>query len=139
MSYKHLLVAVDLSAPSDTMISKAVSMAKNLDAKISFIYVDITHQDADLLDYDPAEVNQIQRDHDDLMQQLNEITGLIRYPIENKLVVTGDVEEQLNEAVKEISADLLVSGHHHGFWNRWWSSARKLVSMADVDLLLIRI
>jgi universal stress protein A len=139
MSYKHVLVAVDLSQPSDLVIARAVSMAKNLDAKLSFICVDIIHQDAELLDYDPEEIRNIERGHDQLMSQLDEITSLIGYPVTDKLVVMGNVEEQVVEAVKDLKADLLVSGHHHGFWNRWWSSAHKLVNMAPVDLLLIHI
>ncbi len=35
MSYKHILVAVDLSDDSKVLIKKAVSLAKPLDAKVS--------------------------------------------------------------------------------------------------------
>jgi universal stress protein A len=52
-------------------------------------------------------------------------------------VVGGDVEKTLMWEITKINADLFVCGHHHGFWNSWWSSARKLVNITIVDLLLI--
>jgi universal stress protein A len=137
MSYKHILVAVDLTEPSDVIIARAVSMAKNLDAKLSFINVDISHPDGEVRDYDREESKILNREHVDLMAQLQQITELVDYPVANTLIVDGEVEEKLLDTVNELNADLLVSGHHHGFWNRWWSSAHKLVNIATVDLLLI--
>ena len=39
MSYQHFLVAVDLSEDSKILIDKAVSLAKPLNASISFIHI----------------------------------------------------------------------------------------------------
>ncbi len=139
MSYKHILVAVNLSQPSDQVISRAVSLAKNIDAKLSFISVDIHHLDPDMYGFDPEEMRNIERDYGKLLDKMDEITSVISYPIEKKLVLMGEVEEQIIESVKKLEVDLIVSGHHHGFWNRWWSSAHKLVNMTPVDLLLIHI
>ncbi len=139
MSYKHILVAVDLSQPSDQVIARAVSLAKNIDAKLSFVSVDIHHLDPELYEFDPEEMRYIEKDYDKAVAKLDEITSVISYPIEKKLVLMGEVEEQIIESVTGLEVDLLVSGHHHGFWNRWWSSARKLVNMTPVDLLLIHI
>ncbi|MEZ9706553.1 universal stress protein, partial [Vibrio breoganii] len=41
MSYKHILVAVDLSEDSKLIVDKAVALAKPLEAKVSFIHIDI--------------------------------------------------------------------------------------------------
>jgi len=142
MKYKHILVALDLaeeSAPSDLVISKAVSLAKNLDAKLSFIHVDTSHLDNDLLDYDNAETRLVNEKYQDLLTKLETLCKPVQYPISNMLVIGGEVEEKLIDEVKKLDVDLLVSGHHHGFWNHWWSSAHKLLDITDVDLLLIRI
>ena len=142
MKYKHILVALDLaegSAPSDLVISKAVSLAKNLDAKLSFVHVDTSHLDIDILDYDNAETRLMNEKYEVLMAKLEEACELVKYPISNKLVIGGEVEVKLLEEVRNLDVDLLVSGHHHGFWNRWWSSAHKLVDISDVDLLLVRL
>lgn len=45
MAYKHILVAVDLSPESEVLVSKAVSMAKPYNAKVSLIHVDVNYSD----------------------------------------------------------------------------------------------
>lgn len=142
MKYKHILVAIDLaedSAPTDLVISKAVSLAKNLDAKISFIHVDTSHLDNDILSYDKREIKLIEEKYQELRTQLETLCEPIAYPISNKIVIGGEVEVKLIEEVKKMDIDLLIAGHHHGFWNRWWSSAHKLLDLTVVDLLLIRL
>ncbi|MGB5446340.1 MAG: universal stress protein [Psychromonas sp.] len=138
MSYKHVLVAIDLNEGSDIVISKAVSLAKNLDAKLSFISVDISHPDKGRK-YDAVEVKLIEEKHAELVARLQELAELSGYPVQNAIVVGGDVEETLMETISKMDVDLLVCGHHHGFWNRWWSSARKLVNISIVDLLFIHL
>jgi universal stress protein A len=142
MKYKHILVALDLaedSAPSDFIVSKAVSLAKNLDAKLSFIHVDTSHLDIDLLDYDNAETRILNEKYETLMAKLDVICDPIEYPVSNKIVIGGEVEVKLIDEVKKLNVDLLVAGHHYGFWNHWWSSAHKLVDLSVADLLLVRI
>ena len=142
MKYKHILVALDLaeqSAPSDLVISKAVSLAKNLDAKLSFVHVDVSHLDNELLDYDRFEKKLVNEKYQDLLVKLEVLCAPIDYPISNQLVVGGEVGDKLIEEVKKLGVDLLISGHHHGFWNHWWSAAHKLVDISTVDLLLVRI
>ena len=57
MSYKHILVAVDLSDDSKVLIKKAVSLAKPLDAKVSFIHIDVNYAELynGLIDLNMAE------------------------------------------------------------------------------------
>ena len=138
MSYKHVLVAIDLNEGSDIVISRAVSLAKNLDAKLSFICVDISHPDKGRK-YDGVEVKLMEERHVQLVAELEELAEVTDYPIKNTIVVGGDVEETLMETIAKMDVDLLVCGHHHGFWNRWWSSARKLVNISIVDLLFIHL
>lgn len=142
MKYKHILLAIDLAesnTPSDLIISKAVSLAKNLDAKLSLIHVDTSHLDNDELDYDESELRLINEKYKVLLSELEALCEPIKYPISNRLVIGGEVEKKLMEAVKTFDVDLLICGHHHGFWSRWWSSAHNLLDLSVVDLLLIRI
>lgn len=142
MKYKNILLAIDLAAtndPIDIIISKAVSLAKNLDATLSFVHVDISHLDNDTLVYDKAEIRLMTEKHQALLIELQALCESIAYPISNTLVLGGEVEVKLVEAVKNMDIDLLISGHHHGYWSRWWSSAHKLLDLTVVDLLLIRI
>lgn len=139
MTYKHIVVAVDLKSSSEKVTAKAEALAKSLGAELSVIHVDITHPDGDVREYDAAESRLLDSEHKALMGKLSLMTGSIDHPITNTMILDGDVEKKLMSTVHEIGADLLVAGHHHGFWKRWWSSARKLVDIATVDLLLINL
>ena len=137
MGYKHILVAVDLAENNQPVIDKAVSLAKNLNAKLSFIYVDVSY--LDVLAYEKKIPNQVNQEHQKFQTELEALCEPINYPISNKLVLGGRVEKQLLNTVKEMNIDLLISGHHHDLWNSWWSSAHKLLALTVVDLLLIRL
>lgn len=137
MKYKHILVAIDLSESNDQIINRAVSIAESLDAKLSFVNVDIAHPDAVLRDYDVYESANVAREHHELMTLMQKNVSNIDYPVENILIVDGEVEDKLVQTVGKTGADLLVCGHHHGFWKSLWSSSHKLVDLANVDLLLI--
>ena len=39
MSYKHILVAVDLSQSSQVVIDKTLSVAKDANCKLSFVFL----------------------------------------------------------------------------------------------------
>ena len=74
-----------------------------------------------------------------LQKELRVLVDGLDYPVENKLVVMGDVEERLSTAVNQLNADLLICGHHHDFWSRLLSSVRKLVNTVSTDLLIVYI
>ena len=151
MSYKHLLVAVDLSKSSDVLISKAVTLAKGSDAKLSLIYVDSNYvsnymglsnaggvSNATLGSLVPklVPVDASNGTHQEELQALAEQAG---YPVTNALVVMGDLNNKLNLTVKEMEVDLLICGHHHSFWNRLVSSVRQLVNTSVTDLLIVQL
>ena len=141
MSYKHILVAVDLSKSSELIINKAVSLAKDTGAKISLIYVDVDYTDnytglsyTEFTKLEPAS----QRSNS-LEKELHTLAEQTDYPIENTVFVSGDLNKNINETVKELHSDLLVCGHHHDFWSRLLSSVRQLVNSTLTDLLIIHI
>ena len=136
MSYNHILVAVDLTKSSEIVISKAVSLAKEANAKLSFIYVDPNH----LSISGPRRTSLLampEVDHGKEKQELCALVDQLDYPVENTLVVIGDLEVKLTTAVNQLDADLLVCGHHHDFWSRLLSSVRKLANTVNTDLLIV--
>jgi universal stress protein A len=144
MSYNHILVAVDLTKSSEIVISKAVSLAKEVNAKLSFIYVDANHVSVsgavgNLGLVLPEVGNSITDGKERLLlkKELSALVDQFDYPVENTLVVIGDVEVKLTTAVSQLDADLLVCGHHHDFWSRLLSSERKLVNTVSTDLLIV--
>jgi len=141
MSYKHILVAVDLSKSSEFIINRAVSLAKDSGAKISLIYVDVDYADnytglsySEFTKLEPAS----QRSNS-LEKELHTLAEQTNYSIEKTIFVSGDLNKNINETVQELHADLLVCGHHHDFWSRLLSSVRQLVNSTLTDLLIIHI
>ena len=141
MSYKHILVAVDLSSSSEFIVAKAVSLAKESNAKISLIYVDVDYADnftglsySEFTKLEPVSARSLT-----LEKELQALATQIDYPITHTLFVNGDLNKKLQVTVKEIGADLLVCGHHHDFWSRLLSSVRKLVNSSLIDLLIIQL
>ena len=136
MSYNHILVAVDLTESSKIVIGKAVLLAKEVNAKLSFIYVDPHH----LSTVEPRPTSLLAMPEVDDGKEKQELCALaeqLDYPVENTLVVIGDLEVKLATAVNQLDIDLLVCGHHHDFWSRLLSSVRKLANTVNTDLLVV--
>ncbi|MFT6984860.1 MAG: universal stress protein A [Psychromonas sp.] len=138
MSYKHILVAVDLSKSSEVVINKAISLARDANSKLSFICVDVNSVSSRGGVSTKVEMDMPLDEQQAILQkELQELAEQADYPVANTLVVIGDLNEKLKATVQEMEVDLLVCGHHHDFWSRILSSARKLVNTAVTDLLII--
>ncbi|MDF2156139.1 universal stress protein [Vibrio sp. CAU 1672] len=125
MSYKHILVAVDVSHPSQTVIDKAIALAKNDNSKLSFVFVDV-----DRVALTPKEESERQ-------QKLRKLADNCDYPVDDTYVVIGDLHIKLAGMVKDLTADLLVCGHHHQLLRRLFSSVPKLVNAVEADLFIV--
>jgi len=138
MSYKHILVAVDLSKSSEVVINKAISLARGANSKLSFIFVDVNYVSS-RGGISPKVEMDVPLDEQQaiLQKELQALAEQADYPVANTLVVIGDLNEKLKTTVQEMDVDLLVCGHHHDFWSQLLSSARKLVNTAVTDLLII--
>ncbi|RJX71480.1 universal stress protein [Vibrio sinensis] len=125
MRYEHILVAVDLTKSSKDVINKGISLAKNANSKLSFVYVDV-----DKVVLEPKE-------EQTLHQQLQTLADEADYPVTNTLVVIGDLHIKLSGLVKNMNIDLVVCGHHHKFLSRFSSSVPKLANAVEADLLVV--
>ena len=141
MSYKHILVAVDLSSTSEFIAAKAVSLAKDSNAALSLIYVDVDYADnfTGLSYSEFSKLEPVSGRSVSLGKELQALAEQIDYPITHTLFVSGDLNKNLQVTVKEIGADLLVCGHHHDFWSRLLSSVRKLVNSSLIDMLIVQL
>lgn len=137
MAYKHILVAVDLSAESEILIQKAVSMARPYDAQVSIIHVGINYSDlySGLIDLDMANVKD--RVTEDTHTALKELTKKADYPIVHTLSGNGEFTQVLSDAIEHYKVDLVICGHHHDFWSKLMSSARQLINKLHVDILIV--
>jgi nucleotide-binding universal stress UspA family protein len=134
--YKHILVAVELSEDSDSLIDKAVGYAKQFNAEVSLIYIDSAY-------------GEIYREFFDLKTEqgnLNVSEKTSNYfrrfiqrsevPIKYALAGTGNISNRLPEVINQYQVDLLICGHHHDFWSHIVSTSRQLINTSSVDILV---
>lgn len=122
------------------MINKVLLLVKEKNARRSFIVIDANYISisGSVSSLGTARLG----DHKEkkrLHKELQVLVDQLDYPIENTLVVIGDVEEKLSATVNQIDAELFVCGHHHDFCSRILSSVRKLVNIVNTDLLIVYI
>ncbi len=125
MGYKHVLVAVDLSKSSKTVIGKAVKMARDSSCKLSFVYVDVNS-----VVLEPKE-------EQELRQKLQGLADKCMYPVSDILVVVGDLHIKLKGFVKQSDIDLVVCGHHHNLLSRLFSAVPKVANAVEADMLIV--
>ncbi|MDG3086806.1 universal stress protein UspA [Vibrio hannami] len=137
MSYKHILVAIDLTDESKVLIDKAVALAKPLDAEISFIHIDVNYAEiyTGLIDINLAETQNHAMEAS--MTQLNNLADHANYPIKHTLVGSGDLGYELKDAIKQRDVDLVICGHHQDFWSVLLSSTKQLLNSVPVDMLVV--
>ena len=137
MAYKHILVAVDLSPESEVLVSKAVSMAKPYNAKVSLIHVDVNYSDlyTGLIDVNLGDMQQ--RITEETSNSLKNLAKNSGYEIQEMLSGSGDLGQVLVDAIRKYDMDRVVCGHHQDFWSKLMSSARQLINTVHVDMLIV--
>ncbi|GEA61310.1 universal stress protein [Vibrio comitans] len=137
MSYKHIVVALDLGDHSEYLANRAAKLAKALDAELSFIHIDVNYSEVytglievNLVDSQTATTRLS-------TQKLQDLSDKLDYPVSNTLVGRGDLVEELSDAIKERGFDLVVCGHHHDFWGKLLSNTRHMIHDMPIDLLVV--
>ncbi|GAB3215640.1 universal stress protein [Pseudaeromonas pectinilytica] len=138
-TYQHILVAIDLRADNHPVLDKAIALAKTHSAKLSVIHVDVDLREiyTEMIDIDIGEL----QDHalTETRKKMEQVLAGLGFPLEKKLVISGDLGEQVNEAIARYGIDLLVCGHHQNFWSLLISSARQLMNQVECDMLVVPI
>jgi universal stress protein A len=139
MSYQHILVAVDLTDDSQTVILKAIRLAKDVNAEVSFIHIDINHSElyTGLIDLNMRDSQN--HAYAAAHEKLQHLAQQADVPVKHTLVSHGEFSDEIVEAISERKVDLLVCGHHQDFWSRIVSSTRQLINSTPVDMLIVPI
>lgn len=135
--YKHILVAVDLSAESLILLQKGAELAKKCEAKLSLIHVDVNFSElyTGLIDIN---MNSVQDSvAEDTVKALDDLAKQVEYPVSERLNGSGDFSQVLEETIEKYHADLLVTGHHQDFWSKFMSSTRQLMNNVSIDMLVV--
>ncbi|PWI34818.1 universal stress global response regulator UspA [Vibrio albus] len=141
MSYKHILVAVDLTDESRKLVEKATKLAKSLNAELSLIHVDVSFTEtkaerivARQLDKEQGLDSLVMKNAQELLTSLKDGSD---YPIKATLISSGHIDDELEKAVQVHNIDLLICGHHQDFWHLFMSSAKKVMQHIGVDMLIV--
>lgn len=138
-TYQHILAAIDLRSDDHQVLEKAIALAKTHSAKLSVIHVDVDLREiyTEMIDIDIGDL----QDHalQETKLKMEQLLADLNFPLEKKLVISGDLSEQVNEAVVRYGVDLLVCGHHQNFWSLLISSARQLMNSVECDMLVVPI
>lgn len=134
MSYKHILVAVDLSEESNYLVKKAVALATSLQAELSLIHIDENYNERyiGLID-----INLQARELSE--QFVTKLADKTDYPVKHTFVGSGHLCDEICHTVHEFNIDLLVCGHHQDFVSKFSSSAKKILNRSPIDMLVVPI
>lgn len=142
-AYQHIVVAVDLSAEAQQVLSRAQDLAAHYGARISLVHVVepvVTDVAYDLMPAVPVEVEAdlVERARQ-YLASLAQATGLAR-EIEC-LVHVGSVKGELLRLADERGVDLIVVGTHgrHGVAMMLGSTANAVLHGTPCDVLAVRV
>jgi len=132
MSYKHILVAVDLSEESNYLVKKAVALATSLQAELSLIHIDENYNERyiGLID-----INLQARELSE--QFITKLADKTDYPIKHTFIGSGHLCDEICHTTHEFNIDLLVCGHHQDFVSKFSSSAKKILNRSPIDMLVV--
>ncbi len=142
--YTHILVAVDFSASTDQVVSKARDIAKRNNARLSLLHV-VEYMPPIASDYDPMFISNWQVD-DDLMleraeQSLKNISDKHGLKSAELKVQIGTPKHEVSQFVKDNNCDLIVIGSHgrHGISLLLGSTANAVLHAMPCDILTIKL
>jgi len=142
MLYKHLLVAVDLTDDSHTVIEHATALAKLCEAKLSLVHVvePISTSISGEINVDEKTLHQERID-----QSRTALEALCsRHPQLSKescQLTFGQARREVHRLTKELGCDLIVTGSHgrHGLALLLGSTPNALLHDAPCHLLAVHL
>lgn len=145
MTYRKILVAIDLTDEADEVIKQAIESAAQNDAELSLITVvkpitqiyggfDVGAMGADVVQIEREAVDQAEA----ALARHAERAGV---PGDRALVGRGSPAHEIREVAEEQGADLIVMGSHgrHGLGLLLGSTATGVLHGSPCDVLTVRI
>ena len=135
--YKNILVALDFSDDSKTLLEKADLLASQLNATLHVVnvIVDLNKVYEGLMGIE-VEVSLSYQDKerkaifDNWKKELKSNVGEL-------IVLRGDVVEEIQKASERLEVDLLIVGKHQDFWGKLFSYSKQLIKNTKTDVLVV--
>jgi universal stress protein A len=139
ISYKHIIVGVDLSEDCPTVIQRAAGMAKACNAKLTLAHVlepiAFAYGGDMPVDLTGVQEQQVQKAEAELAL----LAKISPYPIQQQHVLVGQPAAELHYLAEQESADLIVIGSHgrKGFALLLGSTPNSVLHGATCDVLAV--
>ena len=141
-NYQRILVAVDFSEESASVIQRASAMARQNEASIDFVHVveytgSMYAGDIPL----PEDLNLDQRLTDNARERLSKSAADAGQPNAVQRVEMGTPAREIVRVAEEVESDLIVIGSHgrHGLQLLLGSTANGVLHQAKCDVLAVRV
>lgn len=139
ISYRHIIVGVDLSEDCPTVIQRAAGIARVCDAKLTLAYVlepiAFAYGGDMPVDLSGVQEQQVQKAGLELAQ----LAKSTDYPIQQQHVLVGQPAAELHYLAEQESVDLIVVGSHgrKGFALLLGSTPNSVLHGATCDVLAV--
>lgn len=142
MSYKILLVAVDLSNESDRIIERAIELSNNQTDRIMLVHVLEPVAAAYPIDAYAINLTKLQEESMAIAaQRLASIASKHGIQSNRQMVLAGAAAIEVRSMAEDIHADLIVIGSHGttGWKLLLGSTANKVLHGAPCDVMTVRV
>ncbi|WP_346352046.1 universal stress protein [Oceanimonas sp. AH20CE76] len=141
MSYRHILVALELHPRETPLLQRATELAEYYGADLHLVHVqpDLSGVYVGGLNMSLPQLKmklRLESGHE-LMRLLQEAQNQVT----SVSLPTGDLHQAVRMAVKETKAGLLICGHrpHHRFWGHLFSNSVGFMDISNCDLLVVKL
>lgn len=142
MSYQRVLVAIDLSNESESVINRALELAGDDAGKLFLAHV--VEPVAAAYPIDAYAINMTKLQEEAMTIAAQRLAGIAdKHGIgsDRQLVLAGSAATEIRAKAEELSADLIVIGSHG---NSGWklllgSTANKVLHGASCDIMTVRV
>lgn len=140
--YKNILVALDLSTHSDTIMKRAAQIAELSKSKLSIVHVlahmAIPYAGEFSIPIDVEAENLVQKQ---AQKRLAQYANKYNVDSKSQFILEGSVKTEVTNLAKKIHADLIVVGTHGhaGIEALLGSEANAILHAAKCDVWVIRI
>lgn len=142
MSYQRVLVAIDLSNESESVINRAVELAGDDAGKLFLVHV--VEPVAAAYPIDAYAINMTKLQEEAMTIAAQRLAGIAdKHGIgsDRQLVLAGTAATEIRSKAEELGADLIVIGSHG---NSGWklllgSTANKVLHGASCDIMMVRV
>ncbi len=140
-SYKHILVATDLSPESKQAVARAKDMANRTNAEVSIIHIvefsPVMYGGGEFAIPLNGDIEKsIQNQAEESLEKLANEFGI---PADHLHIETGNTSEILMDKVQNLGIDLLLLGRHehHGLGMLLGSTSNSMLHLMPCDVLAI--